>query len=78
MTEKDILYQFLYCDCIHESAWATISIHRSREGAVNAMEEHKAEEKKKWEEYADTEERKKEFPFGQHEDWSIGEIELHD
>ena len=35
------LYAFLYNSCIHESSWATISLHYSKEGAEKAMQEHK-------------------------------------
>lgn len=45
----DTIFQFLYCPCIYESAWATISIHRTREGAEAAMEAHKGNERDVWE-----------------------------
>ena len=35
------LYAFLYNSCIHESSWATVSLHYSKEGAEKAMQEHK-------------------------------------
>jgi len=35
------LYAFLYNCCIHESSWATVSLHYSKEGAEKAMQEHK-------------------------------------
>lgn len=35
------LYAFLYNNCIHESSWATVSLHYSKEGAEKAMNEHK-------------------------------------
>jgi len=32
-----ILYQFLYCPCICESEYCTISIHKTPKGAYTAM-----------------------------------------
>ena len=72
-----IVYQFLYCGCIHESAYATMSLHKTKEGAERAMNVHKEFERKEFNErYSD--EFKKEIKFGMHEDWAIGEIELKD
>lgn len=48
----DTLYEFLYCSCIHESGSATMSLHRTKEGAERAMEAHKAERQKEWDERA--------------------------
>jgi len=36
-----IVYQALYCSCIFESGYDTISIHLSNEGAEKAMKLHK-------------------------------------
>lgn len=33
-----------YTNCIHESAYGTISVHRTREGAEKAIKEHKIQE----------------------------------
>lgn len=43
------LYEALYNCMIHESSSATLSLHRTKEGAEKAIEEHKAEIKKEWE-----------------------------
>ena len=56
-----IIYGFLYCDCIHESAYGTVSLHKTKEGAEAAMNKHKEEKRLEFEEYkkrrdADTEE----------------------
>jgi len=45
----DVVFQFIYNDCIHESSALTVSIHRTRKGAEMAMEYHKNEKRKKWE-----------------------------
>jgi hypothetical protein len=44
------VYVFLYNDSCCESAAYTISVHRTRKGAEKAMEFHKSEMKKAWEE----------------------------
>jgi hypothetical protein len=41
MKEPEVLYEFIFCWCIHESAYQTISIHRTKEGAIAAMNLHK-------------------------------------
>jgi hypothetical protein len=41
----DKVYAFLYNDCIHESSYATMSLHRTPEGAEKAMNEHKEKER---------------------------------
>jgi len=43
-----IAYQALYCDCIYESAFATISTHLTLQGAYNAMKEHRLRIFWKW------------------------------
>lgn len=79
--EKTIIYEALYCCCIHESSYGTLSTHRSREGAEKAMNKHRDAEKKEWDEmYRDVEEPSlfEDMKFGQHEDWDVREIELLD
>ena len=88
-----IVYQFLYNDCIHESSYATISLHKTKEGAEKALNEHRNFEFEAWEEYTkllmekddegncfyDTIETcLEDNPFGKHEDWCIQEIEVLD
>jgi hypothetical protein len=43
------IYEFLYCGCIHESSYATMSLHKTKAGAEKAMNAHKEKEKKKYE-----------------------------
>lgn len=66
------IYKALYNPCIHESAWHTLSIHRTRRGAEMAMEFHKNEEKEKYDKYIGDDK------FGEHEDWCVWEDELLD
>lgn len=42
MPDNEIVFECLHCPCIYESAYATISIHKSREGAEAAMDAHRA------------------------------------
>ena len=77
MTET--VYAFMYCDCVFESAFATISLHRSKEGAEKAMEAHKAE-KKEWHDkmYADEEvaDSSWDIEFGEFEAWCVEPVEI--
>jgi len=43
-----VVYEFCYCDCIYESAAATVSIHLSKKGAWEAMKKHKLEVYEEW------------------------------
>jgi len=75
----DIVYSFMYCDCIHESASYTVSLHKTKKGAEIAMEFHKAEKKKEFEQMYSKEELKEYgFKFGQMEDWRVVETELNE
>lgn len=74
------LWAFYYCSCIYESSYATMSLHKTKEGAKKAMKKHKKQEKKKfYKMFINKEEAlKRGLKFGQHEDWNIGEIEILD
>lgn len=88
------LFEFVYCGMTEESSYATISVHRTREGAETAMEKHKAEEKIKYDEkmkrYVESWEKeghnektinelsKSIGEFGRFQDWGINEIEIED
>ncbi len=72
----DKIWQFAYTDCIHESAMAAISLHKTKKGAETAMYLHKEQEKQKWLKLYSTKERQKMMPFGTHEEWGVYEREL--
>ena len=38
-----IIFHAMYCDCVHESSFATISVHKTRAGAEAAIINHKEE-----------------------------------
>ena len=69
------LYAFLYNSCIHESSWATVSLHYSKEGAEKAMNEHKQKALDEFNEmYAN--DNKFGFKFGEHEDWCVETVDV--
>ena len=68
------IYAFLYCPNIYESAWATMSLHYSKEGAEKAMEEHKQKELEEWNQLYDEDEV--DFKFGECEDWKVEKIKI--
>lgn len=70
--KEEIIWKALYCPCVHESASQTISLHRTKEGAEDAIRKHRLNELAN---YQKLHEREPEwFPmneFGQHESWSV-------
>jgi len=79
--EKQIVYQFLYNECIHESSAMTVSIHKTRKGAEMAMDFHKEQKRKEWDEMNKDRDPKDTFDYGKFglmEWWGIGEIEILD
>jgi len=76
--EKLILWEFLYCSCIHESSFMTVSLHRTEEGANRAMEIHKAFEEKEFNDLYKDSGIEPAAPFGHFEAWKIQQIEVQD
>lgn len=72
---RKILHLFLYNPLIEESGWITQSIHQTRKGAEQALEDHKSELFKEWRERNKDRDTKS---FGLHEDWRICQFELLD
>lgn len=81
-----IIYEATYCDCIHESAYATISVHRTREGAEKAIAEHKWKEEAQYYEMINSfirdgyyrEDYDIPYTISVYEDYAIMEGELKD
>lgn len=73
----ETVYAFMYCGCIYESSFATVSLHRTKEGAEKAMEAHKAE-KKEWHDKMYADEDEEDLQFGEFEDWIVEPIEILD
>lgn len=77
------IYEALYCCCIHESAYATISLHKTKKGAEKAVREHKKLIKKEWDDShkGNSKEAKyfrSRFKWNGMVDWDIKETELND
>ena len=72
---NNTVYEFLYNNCIHESSWATMSLHYTKEGAEKAMSDHK---QKKLDEFNKMYGHQNVFyfKFGEHEDWCVNPIEI--
>jgi hypothetical protein len=76
---KLILFEALYNECYHESSYATISLHRTHKGAEMAIEWHKAERQKEWEDLYSDKTDPFWMPFSESsERWGINEIEVQD
>lgn len=68
--DMDKVYEFCYNECIHESSYACISLHKTRRGAEMAMEFHK---KQIADEYAEIE-----MEIPDYMDWGISERIIED
>ena len=71
------IYAFVYSSNTWESAAATMSLHKTKEGAEKAMESHREFMRKHYNEYF-SEKHKKQYPFGLDQSWGIEEIEVKD
>ena len=75
------VYGFLYNSSCCESAAYTVSIHQTKKGAEMAMEFHKNEKQKQWEEMRKLDEENnpkywKEFKWDFDQWWGVREYEL--
>lgn len=68
------IFEFRYNSCIHESVMGTISLHKTRKGAEKALQNHKEQEKKEFEELWKGEEAS--YLFGDMEHWDVVETEI--
>jgi hypothetical protein len=68
------VYLAKYNDCIFESSSATLSVHLSREGAEKAIQEHKDEAYKEWEEMDD--DYKEDCTFDWDKWWGVDEVDV--
>jgi hypothetical protein len=76
-SQSEKLFEFVYCGMTEESSYATISLHRTREGAEKAMNKHKEEASQEWKKKYPVGSYEP-YPFGRFEDWGINEIEILD
>lgn len=75
------VYEFLYNSDCCESAAVTISIHKTKKGAEMAMESHKAETQKQWNEMRKLDEENdpeywKEFEWDFDQWWGVRKCKL--
>ena len=74
---KEEVYSFQYCECIYESAFATMSLHKTKKGAYKAMRAFIEKDYEQWREdgcrYG-----KQIFKHGVHEDWIIVAIPIQE
>ena len=64
-----IIYSAEYNDCIHESAYSTISLHRSYEGACQAVRKHEQKTLNGWKKVGHA-------SIPDYEKWRVREIEV--
>lgn len=69
------VYAFMYNPMIEESAYATMSLHKTRKGAEMALDFHKVTKIKEWRELYPT---SKDEPckINRFQDWIIKEVEI--
>jgi len=87
------LFEFVYCGMTEESSYATISLHRTREGAEKAMNEHKQKERLQHDKFIERYKNELKlqgieekdmgmyldsFQFGRFKDWHVQEVEILD
>ena len=73
------LYTFLFCDCIHESAFATMSIHLTKTGAYRAMNKYLNDSFNERRNYQMRgEKRHRKMNFFMFEAWKVGSIEVQE
>ena len=73
----ELVFVALYNPMIDESSFGIISIHKTRKGAEMAMEFHKEEKRKEWENFYKTTEERKDFPFGEFQSWLVLEYTIN-
>lgn len=64
------VYEFIYSDSF-ESAPATLSIHRTEEGAIKAMENHRRKVRKKWEKIQKKYPEEDPYPWDFDQTWAV-------
>ena len=77
-SKQDKIYEALYNPMTEESAYRTLSLHRTREGAEKAIEDHKKIVREEEDSIWDNEEDRIRFPWDGFKDWQIRETELLD
>lgn len=80
--DAQIIYEALYCCDIHDSSYATLSTHRTRKGAEEAIEKHKQKIKAEFDDIYHNPEYPVnmivEMKYDDNQAWTIRETELLD
>ena len=71
------VYELIYTDCIHDSAYSTMSTHKTKKGAYVTMRKFLIDGYNEWREEG-IKDGKQYFKFGLHTDWAIRTIKLED
>lgn len=73
--DSHTIYAFMFNSCVHESSWATVSLHYSEDSAIKAMEKHRQEELERFNNIF-SEEQRSEITFGENSDWCVIPFEI--
>ena len=77
LVEEEYVYKALYCPGVYESAYCTLSIHRTKEGAEKALELHKKEIYDEYKGYM--KQHAQSFKkFADDKDWSVKSTKLEE
>ena len=75
--EVNKVYEFWYNDCVYECASISMSLHRTKRGAEMAMEFHKKQKQKEWDELYENEDDKEFYNcFNNMFAWGVRECEI--
>lgn len=71
---QEYIYNAIHIWSVFERGQTTISAHRTEEGAIKAINEHKAKVRERWEELNAVEPY--DFPYGEDQDWKYEKVKL--
>ena len=78
MLDQDYVWEALYCECIYESGYFTLSVHRTEAGAKKQIKEHKANLKAEYEELYKGDTHLNEYSYAEMKAWKTNKIEVKD
>ena len=77
-----VVFEFIYTDCIYDGAMATISLHRTKKGAYQAMKKFIVAEYMTWYNDRIVHGKNTSFygvdKFGRNSAWGVASIELEE
>lgn len=74
----DKVYAAMYSDCIFESGLSPLSLHRTEQGARNALAKFLREEREDHNRINDYDPDQMVIRFGEHSGWRVAEIEVYE